>query len=267
MFNVILDLANIQNKIMNFSPSLQKQYYEYLEKEFSVLFTFHSNRIEGTNTTLTLNDTRQIINNTYDFTSVSDFNKKREINETLNHQNAFKFLFEILDKDIDIITLIKSMHSIIGKGVIDNAGEYKKLENYLINSAGKEIVFTEPRLIEQRMLELKANYEGKWQELTVFERAIYLHMAIINIHPFSDGNGRVARLIMNYELMKNNYPPIIINESQKLSYYTMIEEINLNTDYQNKPFEIGDIKLLNETIMLLSVMTFKNMQEYYKNEI
>lgn len=266
MFNIILDLANIQNKITSFNSVLKKQYYEYLEKEFSVLFTFHSNRIEGTNITLTLNDTRKIINNTYDFKSVIDINKKREINETLNHQNASKYIFDILDKDIDIIDVIKQIHSIIGNNVIDNAGKYKKIENYLINSVGKEIVFTEPKLVETRMQELKENYEGKWQELTVFERAIFLHMAIINIHPFSDGNGRVARLLMNYELMKNNYPPIIINESQKLSYYTMLEEINLNTDYQNKPLEIGNIKLLNETVMLLSVMTFKNMQEYFKTK-
>ena len=88
-------------------------------------------------------------------------------------------------------------------------------------------------------------------------------MAIVNIHPFSDGNGRVARLIMNYELIKNNYPPVNINESQKLSYYAVIEEINIDTDYQNNPLEIGDIKLFNETIQQLSIMTFKNMQKYF----
>ena len=116
------------------------------------------------------------------------------------------------------------------------------------------------------MNELKQKYKNDWQELTVFERAVRLHMAIINIHPFSDGNGRVARLIMNYELIKNNYPPININESQKLSYYSIIEEINVNTDYQNSPLEIGDIKLFNETIQQLSIMTFKNMQKYFENK-
>ena len=266
MFNVILDLANIQNKINNFNSSLRKQYFEYLENEFSVLFTFHSNRIEGVNTTLTLNDTKRIINNTYDFKSIIDINKKREINETINHQNAFKYIFEILDKDIDIISIIKNIHSIIGNNVIKGAGEYKQDENYLINSMGREVVFTKPELVAKRMLEFKNKYENEWQELTVFERAINMHMAIINIHPFCVGNGRVARLIMNYELMKNNYPPIIINESQKISYYTMIEEINLNTDYQDNPLVIGDIKLLNETIMLLSVMTFKNMQKYFEDK-
>ena len=51
---------------------------------------------------------------------------------------------------------------------------------------------------------------------------------------------------MNYELIKNNYPPVLINESQKLSYYAMIEEINENTDYLNNPFCIGDIRIFSE---------------------
>ena len=73
--------------------------------------------------------------------------------------------------------------------------------------------FTQPNDVFDRMLELCNKYENEWQKLTVFERATNLHMAIINIHPFSDGNGRIARLVMNYELIKNNYPPVLINES------------------------------------------------------
>ena len=156
-----------------------------------------------------------------------------------------------------------TLHKIIGTNIRENAGKYKNKENYLINSEGKEIVFTNPNKVNDKMLELSNKYNNEWQTLTVFERAVRLHMAIINIHPFSDGNGRVARLIMNYELIKNNYPPVIINESQKLSYYSIIEEINLNTDYINSPIDIGDITLFNETIQQLSIMTFKNMQKYY----
>ena len=116
------------------------------------------------------------------------------------------------------------------------------------------------------MNELRYKYENEWKELTVFERASNLHMAIINIHPFSDGNGRTARLIMNYELIKNNYPPVLINESQKLSYYAMLEEINTDTDYYNNPLEYGDIKLFNDTLQQLSILTFKNMQKYFENK-
>lgn len=266
MLDRIFDLAKIQSKIINFSEPLKEQYYNYLINGFGVLFTFHSNRIEGTNKTLTLNDTKEILNNTYDLANVVDKNKQREINETINHQNAFKYIFEAMNKDIDLITLIKNLHQIIGSGIIEGAGDYKEHENYLVNSNGEEINFTLPTQVSNRMEELKWKYENEWQNLTVFERAVRLHMAIINIHPFRDGNGRVARIIMNYELIKNNYPPVNINESQKLSYYSVIEEINVNTDYQNNPLEISDVKLFNETIQQLSIVTFKNMQKYFENK-
>jgi len=261
MLDRIFDLNKINNTINNFNNEIKKQYYNYLINEFGILFTYHSNKIEGTNTTLTLNDTRNIINNTYEFSNVVDKNKQREINETINHQEAFKYIFEILDKEIDIVTLLKSLHQIVGSNTIEGAGNYKEHENYLINSNGEEINFTIPKDVEKRMLEFKKKYETDWKNLTVFERATNLHMAIINIHPFKDGNGRCARLIMNYELIKNNYPPVLINESQKLSYYAMIEEINTNTDYQNDPLNFGDTNIFNKTLQQLSILTFKNMQK------
>lgn len=263
MLDRIFDLNKINNTINNFKDNTKKEYYDYLINEFGVLFTYHSNRIEGTNTTLTLNDTRNIINNTYDKTNIVDKNKQREINETINHQNAFRYIFEVIDSNKDIITIIKSLHQIIGSNIIEGCGEYKEHDNYLINSNGEEISFTKHEDVEKRMIELKNKYENEWKDLTVFERAVNLHMAITNIHPFSDGNGRCARLIMNYELIKNNYPPVLINESQKLSYYAIIEEINENVDYLNNPLNFGEIRVFNETIQQLSILTFKNMQKYY----
>ena len=131
-----------------------------------------------------------------------------------------------------------------------------------MNSNDEEINFTLPQDVDNEMLELRNKYGNEWQELTVFERADNLYVALINIHPFSDGNGRTARLIMNYELIKYNYPPVLINESQKLSYYAMIEEINTNTDYLNNSLNFGDIKIFNEILQQLSILTFKNMQKY-----
>lgn len=263
MLDRIFDLNKIVNSISKFSDKAKEEYYSYLINEFGVLFTYHSNRIEGTNTTLTLNDTRNIINNTYDKNNIVDENKQREINETINHQRAFKYIFEVLDKDIDIITVIKNLHQIIGNNIIEGAGNYKEHDNYLVNSSGIEISFTRHEDVEKRMLELKDKYENEWQDLTVFERAVNLHMAITNIHPFIDGSGRCARLIMNYELIKNDYPPVLINESQKLSYYAIIEEINENVDYLNYPLAFGDTHIFNETVQQLSILTFKNMQKFY----
>ena len=246
MLDRIFDLNKIQTTINNFKDNIKKEYYNYLINEFGALFTFQS---------------RSILYSQMKY--IIDKNKQREINETINHQNAFKYIFEILEKNLDIITIIKSLHQIIGSNTIEGAGTYKIRENYLINSNGEEINFTRPTDVESKMLELRQKYENDWQELTVFERATNLHMAIINIHPFSDGNGRTARLIMNYELIKNNYPPVLINESQKLSYYAMLEEINTNTNYLDNPIGFGDTKIFNETLQQLSILSFKNMQKHF----
>lgn len=75
MLDKIFDLNRINNTINSFNNVVKDEYYNYLLNEFGVLFTYHSNRIEGTNKTLTLNDTKKIINNTYDFKSVIDKKK------------------------------------------------------------------------------------------------------------------------------------------------------------------------------------------------
>ena len=267
MLDRIFDLAKINEAISSFSPELSKKYHEYLVEEFGVLFTYHSNRIEGVNTTLTLNDTKNILNNSYDLDGVVDKNKKKEINETINHQNAFKYIFECLNNNEDIITVILKLHQIVGSGIINGAGSYKERENYMLISSGREIDFTKPELVESEMNKLRLKYENEWQKLTVYERAVCIHMAIVNVHPFSDGNGRVARLLMNYELIKNNYPPVNINEGQKLSYYALLEEINVDVDYQESPLNFGDIGAFSETIQQLGIVTYKNMQKYFANEI
>lgn len=162
-------------------------------------------------------------------------------------EHGITMLASILKSEIAVAVSLKIVDAFVKMRKILSSNNYeKRLSN-----------------VESRMLDFKSKYENEWQELTVFERASKMHMAIINIHPFSDGNGRTARLIMNYELIKNNYPPVLINESQKLSYYAMLEEINGNTDYLNNPLVFGDIKLFNETLQQLSILTFKNMKKYF----
>ena len=131
MLDRIFDLAKINNTINRFSENMKKLYHDYLVDEFGVLFTYHSNRIEGANTTLTLNDTKKIINNTYDFGGVVDKNKQREINETINHQNAFKYIFETENENKDIIEVIKSLYQIVGSGVVSGAGSLQNQEMFL----------------------------------------------------------------------------------------------------------------------------------------
>ena len=91
MLDRIFDLAKINNTINNFSDNMKKLYHDYLVNEFGVLFTYHSNRIEGANTTLTLNDTKNILNETYD----NMWMYKNEPFLSININEAHGFIYAI----------------------------------------------------------------------------------------------------------------------------------------------------------------------------
>lgn len=74
-----------------------------------------------------------------------------------------------------------------------------------------------------QMTELIQWYLGDAQTLHTVERAAILHSQFVKIHPFVDGNGRTARLLLNLELMKNGYVPVVIKKEQRLEYYNSLD--------------------------------------------
>jgi Fic family protein len=76
------------------------------------------------------------------------------------------------------------------------------------------------------------NTEGK--ELHPVERAALLNIIFVGIHPFIDGNGRTSRLLLNLELMKNGYPPLVIRNENRIKYYNALDKAHTTQD--NKDF-------------------------------
>ena len=74
-------------------------------------------------------------------------------------------------------------------------------------------------------------YRNEANELHPIERATILHGEFVKIHPFLDGNGRTSRLLLNFELMKNGYPPIIIEKSERAIYFESLEKGSLTGDW------------------------------------
>lgn len=117
---------------------------------------------------------------------------------------------------------IKNIHAIIlKKNDSDNAGVYRR-ENVVIS--GAEHVPPDHKIVSDQMQRLIEDYENKWQSLHHVERASLIHLEFVRIHPFVDGNGRTARLLHNFELMKHGYPPIIIKKEQRLDYYNYLDK-------------------------------------------
>lgn len=181
--------------------------------------TYNSNHIEGSK--LTHEQTRYIFEtNTIGITDASV--NVDDIVETTNH---FRCIDLIIDRAEDKLSeaFIKEIHRILKTGTSDsckswfNVGDYKKLPNEVGGNAT-----CPPEEVHARMKTLLASYNDKKEKS--LEDIIDLHQKFETIHPFQDGNGRVARLVMFKECLANGIVPFIITEELKLFYYRGLKE-------------------------------------------
>ena len=182
----------------------------YLEN-FSVLFAYHSGKIENEN--ITYHDTREIFENGRVINYTGDLKTLYEIE---NMKSAYKLMMEWFDRDADITQeRIKEMHYELTKGTYDERrwslgerpGEYKKNDIWCI---GEKELAAPIEDIEQEMEEDISQIMEITDQSNILVAAAWWHMRFEGIHAFADGNGRTGRAIMNYYLIKNDYPPVII---------------------------------------------------------
>jgi Fic family protein len=185
-----------------------------------VNLAYNSNRIEGSK--LTEEQTRYIFE-----TRTIGFKDQEavpidDIIETSNHFVAFDYLLDTIEIPLSN-ALIKKFHSILKTSTSDATkewfmvGEWKKLPNEV---GGTETAL--PQNVETEMNKLTEWYNSINQ--ITFENIVEYHYRIEKIHPFQDGNGRVGRLIMFRECLKNNTTPFIIDDNHKQFYYRGLKE-------------------------------------------
>ena len=100
----------------------------------------------------------------------------------------------------------------------ERPGEYKK-HDYV---TGREEIGAPPEDVKEEMDELLEDLTDFPPE-KVLTAAAFFHVKMENIHPFADGNGRTGRLAMNYLLVRNDHPPVIIHEEDRKAYYDALE--------------------------------------------
>jgi Fic family protein len=202
------------------SPEVVKNLHE----DMVLRYTYHSNAIEGN--TLTLMETKVVLENGLTIGGKS----MREHLEAINHCEAIALLEE-LSKESTPLTerTIKELHQLVLKGIDDtNAGRYRQ-KNVLISGAG----FTPPDLlhVQEHMTHFIQWHQNNSQQLHPVERAARVHADFVNIHPFVDGNGRTARLLLNLELLQAGYPVVIIPVEERSAYYENLDAVAVRGDY------------------------------------
>jgi Fic family protein len=180
-----------------------------LHEEMRLVHTYHSNAIEGN--TLTLSETKLVLEQGLTIGGKS----VREHLEAVNNSKAFDRMEELAKnrKALNHVT-IQEIHEIVTRGILEDAGRYRT-KNVRITGAVKAP--PDWSKILQLMDELiESITRGKGHPV---ETASFLHHRFVEIHPFIDGNGRVARLLTNLYLILKNYPPMVLKKEDRKKYY------------------------------------------------
>lgn len=191
---------------------------------FRILFAYHSGLIE--NEEVTYHDTREIFENG----KVSGFTgTPRTLFEQQNQKLCYEYLKEkIVKKEPLSLDLIREVHRILTGGTYDERryimneerpGEFKK-HDYVtgIHEVGSTV-----EDVEGDLTELIDEMNAYSNENNTLKAGAYFHVRFEYIHPFADGNGRVGRTLLNYFLMTNDHPPLIIHDEDKTIYYNSLK--------------------------------------------
>lgn len=237
-FRIIDSLKEAIDKHRPFSKALANS----LQEKLIVEWTYHSNAIEGN--TLTLSETKVVLE------GITIGGKSLvEHLEAINHREAIRFIEALIaNKEPLSEWNIKNINSLILKAIDNaNAGKYRS-ENVVISGA-KHIP---PKSFEIRdlMQRLIAEYQNEWKALHPIVKATLLHGEFVKIHPFIDGNGRTSRLLLNFELMKNGYPPIIIKNEERARYYDVLDLAHTTMNYAPFIELVSELELESEKLWL-----------------
>ncbi len=213
-----------------------------LDKKFRLEFNYNSNHLEGN--TLTYGETELLLI----FGDTKGSHSMRELEEMKAHDAAYHLVEEwAKDKERPLTEQnIKNLNEIIlvqpfwkdaitpdGQNTkrLIKVGDYKEHPNSVRLANGEIFEYAKPVDTPILMQELIDWYRGKEHSIHPVTLAAMLHYKFVRIHPFDDGNGRVARLLLNYILLRNDLPPIVIKSEDKNNYLRALNRADIG-DYE-----------------------------------
>ena len=206
---------------------------------FRILFAYHSGKIE--NDEINYHDTREIFENGK---VINYTGSTRTLFEQQNQKTCYELLrSKILVQEPLSLPLVRTIHRTLTEGTYDERryitngerpGEFKK-HDYV---TGKNEVGSPPEAVADDLTELieEVNAIGAQAPL---KAGAYFHARFENIHPFADGNGRVGRTLLNYWLMINDYPPLVIYEEDRRAYYDALQTYDEQEDFAFSSLQPG----------------------------
>ena len=222
---------------------------------------YNSNAIE--NSTLSISETEKILLEMEVFRKVS----VREIFEAKNLARVFEYIKEkvnVKNVDKDLILLL---HRMLIFNINENvSGRFRKNGEYV--RIGTHVAPV-PERVEAMIDEALLEYSGN-QSAYFLEKIARFHLEFERIHPFCDGNGRIGRVIANYQLMQFGFPSIIIRDKEKKIYYRSFEEYERSdrkrTATMDRLFSLALLESFHKRITYLRGEEIIRLTEYAKGK-
>jgi Fic family protein len=206
-----------KKKTMDGLRPLPIQLVKKLREQMQIEFTYNSNAIEGN--TLSLRETQLVIQE-----GITVHGKSlREHLEAKNHPDAINYIQKLAQEKTTITQdHILKVHALLMRGIDDqNAGKYRTSQ---VRITGATFNPPPPRQIPTKINELLQTVSQNQDELTPIELAAFFHHKFVYTHPFIDGNGRTARLLMNTILIRNGYPFTVLLKVDRPKYLRALSE-------------------------------------------
>lgn len=226
------DIKELSKKYTAFGELSEKEkmvFNNYMEDWF-IKFAYNTNAIEGS--TMTLKDTMLYFQGY--LPNNRDINTKKDVLALQGTIDGYYYIQKLLKKDVAIDKeIIKNIHEKIALEIPPSRKGIFRTESVYISE--EKTIPVNYKLINESIDDLIYQYNNSKGD--VVAKICAFHTMFERIHPFQDGNGRTARMIMNYQLMQNNLPPITIKNDAKREYYIGLEEWAC----ENKPNRLIEI--------------------------
>ena len=232
-------LEQLYNEWQALQP-LKPEHQNRLDRKFMLEFNYNSNHIEGN--TLTYGQTELLLF----FGKVVDEANMKDLEEMKAHNVCLKMIrTEAGEKDKPLTeTFIRQLHHTLlredytmyrqqtdgtATSYVIHAGVYKTRPNSVITSTGERFEYASPEETPALMTDLVSWYNEEEQRgsMSPIELASVFHYRYIRIHPFEDGNGRIARLLVNYILTRHGYPMVVVKSNDKSNYLTALNRCDV----------------------------------------
>lgn len=231
-----LQKANaLKKELDNYRP-LTPEMEQRIMQKFRLDWNYHSSNIEGNQ--LSYGETKALIL----FGTTAQAKPLKDHLEMTGHDEAIKYIEEVINQKRPLTEqFIRELHKMLLKEPYEvNAetpdgkptkkriqiGQYKTTPNHVKTSTGEMFYFASPEETPAKMEELINWYreEFKKKKVDAILFATEFHYRFVRIHPFDDGNGRIARLLMNFILMQKGFPPAIIKTEDKQNYFNALQQ-------------------------------------------